>query len=156
MTLERWQLRDPKTTLLEINERCPLELGRTVVAAVRMTDQAVTAARVALEPGQHLRPHPYDSDLARGIAEEIAPDRGSLGAENGGISHILVTVVCRDGYVVPARREFEWFRAWRYSNHFRGAIDGDVYVVTPHGWTGALDSRAGYEPCLVETKEEPS
>ena len=34
--------------------------------------------------------------------------------------------------------------AWRRSNHLRGAFNGDVYAVTPHGWGGYLDHRAGY------------
>jgi hypothetical protein len=64
------------------------------------------------------------------------------------MSHVLITVVCRPGFVVPSAQEFDWLRAWRYSNHFRGAYDGDVFIVTPHGWTGTLDERAGFEPCL--------
>lgn len=71
-----------------------------------------------------------------------------MGTDDGGISHTLVTVVCRDGYVIAGRREFDWLRAWLYSNHFRGTFDGDVYVVTPHGWAGSMDHRAGHEPCL--------
>ena len=44
--------------------------------------------------------------------------------------------------------ESRWLSAWRYANHFRAALDGDVYTVTPHGWGGYLDYRAGYEPRL--------
>lgn len=148
MNREPWELDDPATTIREIDELCPLQLGRTVVAAVGVTDQMVTAATVATECGERLPDHPESSELARRLAYEIVPERGSISADNGGMSHLLVTVVCRDGYVLAGRREFEWIRAWRYSNHFRGAFDGDVYVVTPHGWTGLLDHRAGYDPCL--------
>ncbi len=64
------------------------------------------------------------------------------------MTHVLVTVVCRNGRVIFTRREEFWFRAWRYANHFRGAFDGDIYVVTPHGWGGMIDRRGGYEPAL--------
>ncbi|GAB3497584.1 hypothetical protein GCM10027572_30490 [Flexivirga lutea] len=63
-------------------------------------------------------------------------------------------VVCRDGYVIAGRREFNRLCAWLYSNHFRGTFDGDVYVVTQHGWAGSMDHRAGYEPCLRGTSSD--
>lgn len=143
------ELDNPADTLRQISSLCPLELGRTVVAAVRLTDQVVTGAKAIADP---LPRDLDDGDLARSIAEELVPERGSVTQDHGGISHVLITVVCRDGYVIPTRREFDWLRAWRYSNHFRGAFDGDVYVVTPHGWTGALDERAGFEPSLGGTR----
>ena len=70
------------------------------------------------------------------------------GREGHGITHVLVTVVCRQGRVTGTEHEGAWLMAWRCSNHLRGAFQGDVYVVTPHGWGGYLDHRAGYEPCL--------
>ena len=59
-------------------------------------------------------------------------------------THVLVTVVCRSGRVVPGPEELFWLRAWRYSNHLANAFDGDVYLVTEHGWTGCMDRRAGF------------
>lgn len=149
MSREIWELDDPAAIIRQIGGLCRLRVGRTVVAAVSVSDQAVSAAKVATERGERLPDHPDSSELARRLAHELVPERGSVSADNGGISHILVTVVCREGYVIAGRGEFEWISAWRYSNHFRGAFDGDVYVVTPHGWTGLMDHRAGYSPCLV-------
>jgi hypothetical protein len=145
-------LDNPAATLRQIPELCPLEFGCSIVAAVRLSDQMVTDAKVATGPGEELPDYPDRPDLLRRLAEEVVPERWSICEDNGGISHTLVTVVCRDGYVLPGRREFGWLRAWLYSNHFRGAFDGDVYVVSPHGWTGTMDHRAGYEPYLVPDK----
>ncbi|WP_446663703.1 hypothetical protein [Flexivirga sp. B27] len=88
-------LDDPAAALRQVDALCPLTSGRTIVAAVRLTDQVVAGAKIATECGE----------------------------ESPG-------------------------RAWLYSNHFRGTFDGDVYIVTPHGWAGSMDHRAGYEPHL--------
>ena len=152
MTRDPWELHDPAATIREINGLCPPQIGHTVVAAVRITNQTVTAAKVVTEHGEQVPYYPEGRELARRVAEELVPERGSISADNGGISHILVTVVCRDGYVLAGRGEFEWLLSWRYSNHFRGAFDGDIYVVTPHGWTGTVDHRAGFEPCLPQAQ----
>lgn len=106
-----WDLEDPAATLRQIHRLCAFRQGRSVVAAVRLGDQAVSGVRVASDGGEGLPALPDDSALA-------------------------------------GRREFDWLRAWRYSNHMLGALHGDVYVVTPHGWTGTIDQRAGVDPCL--------
>lgn len=146
-----WQLADPEQTLRDIDALCPFALGRVVVAAVALDTQRVTGARVA-ETGRRstgLSTGDDDgSDLVRAIAEELVPERWSDGRVGNGITHVLVTVVCREGRVVFTETESSWLRAWRYANHFRGAFDGDVYIVTPHGWGGSIDHRAGYEPAL--------
>lgn len=147
MTSRRWELDDPADVLRQVNAICPFRSGETVVAAVRLADQVVTGARVATRKPEEGRD---DSDLARKMAEELVPERWSVVKDGSGISHLLVTVVCREGRVIPSRKEYDWMRAWRYSNHFRGAFHGDVFVVTPHGWTGVLDERAGYEPSLAD------
>ena len=142
-----WNLADPEATLREIEARCPFELDAVIVAAVELDTQRVTDARVATVGG--LPDDHYDaSDLVRRLAEEMVPERWATGREGHGITHVLVTVICREGRVTFTRREGLWFRAWRYANHFRAAFDGDVYVVTPHGWGGMLDDRAGLEPRL--------
>lgn len=142
-----WDLDDPAATLRQIAHMCAYRPGRSVVAAVRLGDQVVTAAKVVTDAGRLPNP-PEDSDLARSVAQELVPERFTVTTEHGGMSHVLITVVCRDGYVLAGRQEFTWMRAWRYSNHFTGGLAGDVYIVTPHGWTGTIDRRAGREPSL--------
>jgi hypothetical protein len=142
-----WDLEDPAEILRQVNALCRFKLGCTIVAAVRLSDQTVTGAEVATER-RLPQEHPYGSDLTREVAERLVPERWSSDKDGAGMSHVLITVVCRPGFVVPGAQEFDWLRAWRYSNHFRGAYDGDVFIMTPHGWTGTLDERAGFEPCL--------
>lgn len=148
MRTDVWDLDDPAATLRQIAHMCAFRAGRSVVAAVRLGDQVVTAARVVRDTGEQVPNPPEDSDLARAVAQELVPERFTVTTDHGGMSHVLITVVCRDGYVLAGRQEFTWLRAWRYSNHFTGGLDGDVYIVTPHGWTGTIDRRAGREPCL--------
>lgn len=152
MTKDIWDLDDPAATLRQIGQMCRFRPGRSVVAAVRLGDQTVTGAKIATDSGERLPFQPEASELARRLAHELVPERGSVTTDHGGMSHVLITVVCRDGYVLPGRQEFDWMLAWRYSNHLAGAFYGDVYVVTPHGWTGSADRRAGREPCL-ETQQ---
>lgn len=83
----------------------------------------------------------------RQIAQELAPTPSP--GHVGEITAELYTVVCREGRAVDALTEWLFMEAWRFSNHLTSAIAADVYVVTPHGWTGILDSRAGFEPRLA-------
>lgn len=155
MTRGPWELTDPAETLRQINAICPFRAGQAIVAAVQLSDQAVTGARVAIQERLSAdddldREFDLHRELAREIAQELVPDRWSVIKDRAGMSHVLVTVVCREGRVIPTLHEHEWMRAWHYANQFQGAYDGDVYVVTPHGWTGVLDRRAGYQPCLSD------
>ncbi len=143
-----WDIKDPTHLLAQVDELCPLRAGQVVVAAVEIASQSVTDARVAsLEPLPD--EYPYGSHLVRGLAEVMVPERWSVTRDNGGMSHVLVTIVCREGRAFPGSGELAWWRAWRYANQQRGAFDGSVYVVTPHGWTGLSDERAGFEPRLT-------
>lgn len=141
-----WHLTDPEQTLRDVEKLCPFELDSVIVAAVELGSQKVVDARVAMTG--ELSDDYAGSDLVRDLATDMVPERWASGRGGHGITHVLVTVVCRTGRVVFTSRESSWFRAWRYANHFRAAFDGDVYVVTPHGWGGILDERAGFEPAL--------
>lgn len=61
---------------------------------------------------------------------------------------MFVTVVCRRGRVIPSAQDYFWLTAWRYNNHCSNAFDGDIYLLTEHGWTGCVDRRAGFAPHL--------
>ena len=60
----------------------------------------------------------------------------------------LITVVCRGGTTEITASEAQFFWGWRYSNHATEALDGDVYVVTPHGWANLSPKFAGTAPAL--------
>jgi hypothetical protein len=142
-----WHLVDPGATLREIESLCPFQLDAVIVPAVGLDTQRVTNARVATV-GNLPDDHHEASVVVRRLAEQMVPERWASGGQGHGITHVLVTVVCREGRVTFTGREGSWFRAWGYANHFRAAFDGDVYIVTPHGWGGVLDDRGGLEPYL--------
>lgn len=141
---------DPEGMLRAIHEICPLRMGVAIVAAIELDTQQVSDARVA--SGAQSEKDPYGSDRVRALAEQMVPERWATTSEGHGMTHVLVTIVCREGRVVFTQHEHTWLRAWRYSNHFRGAFDGDVFIVTPHGWGGAIDPRAGFEPRVVDAR----
>lgn len=145
METRPWHVTDPELMLRAVHAICPLRMGVVIVAAIELDTQEVTDARVAAAIAQP-EEHPYGSDHVRALAEQMVPERWATSSDGHGMTHVLVTIVCREGRVVFTQHEHTWFRAWRYANHFRGAFDGDVYIVTPHGWGGALDQRAGFEP----------
>jgi hypothetical protein len=142
-----WHLKDPERTLRDVAAICPFHPDHVIVAAVEVQTQAVTGAQVVATTGDP-PDHPEASDLVRGVAEALVPERWAESPEGHGFTHVLITVVCRSGRVVFTARESAWLAAWRYANQSQGAFDGDVYIVTPHGWGGSLDHRAGYEPRL--------
>lgn len=148
METRPWHVTDPEQMLRAVHEICPLRMGIVIVAALKLDRQQVTDARVAV-PGVQTEEDPYGSDVVRALAEQMVPERWASTSEGHGITHVLVTIVCREGRVVLTHHEHTWFRAWRYANHFRAGFDGDVYIVTPHGWGGVLDQRAGFEPRLA-------
>ena len=86
--------------------------------------------------------------MLRDRASRLVGPRPWTGDHWASPQHVLTTVVCRPGRVVPGPVELFWLLAWRYSNHHADAFDGDVYLVTDHGWTGTHDQRAGFTPAL--------
>ena len=92
--------------------------------------------------------HREASDVLKTRAEAMAGERPWVDGRWMPPRHVFVTVVCRSGRVVPGPDELFWLLAWRYSNHLAAAYNGDVYLVTGHGWTGCADKRAGFTPAL--------
>lgn len=147
---ERWELEDPESVLRAVDQLCPFVTGRVVVALIDIDTHKLVHAVVVPEP---VEPRPcWDPHDASARLHEVAvglmSEHESMTAGRGPRTHLLVTVVCREGRVIDTMAEHRWFRAWRYSNHLTSALEGDIYVVTPHGWTGVMDQRAGHLPRL--------
>lgn len=153
---ESWLLSDPATTLSEILDREEAAQGRTLVAYVGEDPEKVIAVRSLPTPAPYLGDDESAADEALeelraqllAIAEEIAPGRIFADGRWGAMHGTLVTVVCRDGYVVSTADEMQFYPAWRYTNHFTIAFAGDVFAVTPHGWTSTLTEACGLHPAL--------
>lgn len=168
-----WILDDPATVLATIIERGDGGLGRTLIAAV--DDESRTLLGVVSMATPTPRPHPcygratemratmtlaamgesnrrvdLTAELARRL-DDIADrllTRGLRRPATGRQDQThLFTVVCREGYTVQTAVEEQFRSAWgRLSTP--GVRAGDVYVVTPHGWTGFLDERCGLQPAV--------
>jgi hypothetical protein len=145
---EPWDVADPERTLTDVLREVSPEPDDVYVAMLRTS------------PGQHLvdvtrvhtgpQPDRFDtSGLLRRHARSRAGDRPWVGRGWQPPGFLFVTVVCRQGRVIPTDQDYFWLAAWRYTNHISNAFDGDVYLVTQHGWTGCMDRRAGFEPRLI-------
>jgi len=148
-----WVLDDPATVIESVLTRARADSGDVIVARVDIDSQTVTG----IHRIRRKVPFPKTwstsdgrarlSDSFRAAAEALAPPH-AWSKVRGGYTAVFVTIVCREGRVIDSRNEWLCLRDWRYANHFRDGFDGDVYVVTPHGWTGVMDQRAGHEPCV--------
>ena len=140
---------DPGQVLTAIDALCPFRIDTTIIAVVNLETQHVDGARV-VHQGPDSPDHNADggSPLVRAAADSLGPERTFDPSTKRWrrITHAFVTVVCRDGRVIDTEREWKWYYCWRYANHDCAAFDGDIFVVTPHGWTGCFDRRAGFEP----------
>lgn len=149
--LERWDVANPERTLADVLSRVDAEPDDVLVAMLRIGEEQelVNVTRV------HSGAQP-DFDDARDLlcrhAQSAAGDRPWEGSRWRSPEFLLVTVVCREGRVVPTAADYFWLTAWRFSNHGSNAFDGDVYLVTEHGWTGCTDQRAGFRPRLGLTR----
>jgi hypothetical protein len=123
-------------------------LDCVIVALVEIDTQRLVEARKVAPSGAVWPPTTPDglSSVLCGLAESMVPPPTFEGRRWSPITHVLVTLVCRDGRVIDTVREHVWMHAWRRSNQLTSAIAGDVYAVTPHGWTGVMDERAGFTP----------
>lgn len=148
-----WELTDPQTTLTEILDSTQAQVGDVIVACVDLETQAVTGTRRLRLPAPAPRTHSIDVDAAVdrlshtlcALAQDLAgePEHGQ-----GRSVRTLVTLICREGRVVATASDYDWYYAWRYSNHFSAAYDGDIYIVTPHGWIALGERPCGLEPRL--------
>lgn len=151
-----WDLVDPAETLAQIIGRGRARPGTTLVAYVDIASQDVQRIRRLPTPTPYLGEVEEDeywamralSDDLRGLAQEMAPIRTFDGNRWSRMTGVLVTVVCREGQPVSTDDEWQFWAAWRYSNHLTAAFEGEVYVVTPHGWTGTLSEQGGEAPAL--------
>jgi len=146
-----WILDDPATVIQSVLSKARAKSGDVIVARVDVDSQAVVGVHrlrrkvpfpKAWSTSDGL---PQLSDALRSAAEALAPERVWT-EKRGGYTSVFITVICRQGRAIDSRDEWLCLRDWRYSNHFRDGFDSDVYVVTPHGWAGVMDRRAGHAP----------
>lgn len=146
---DRWDVREPASIIGEMVNRCRARPGDVLVGLVTAGDEPDQAVTEVARVHRGDRPPRFEaSDLLRARAESMAGERPWVDGRWMPPRHVLVTVVCRSGRVVPGPDELFWLLAWRYSNHLAAAFNGDVYLVTEHGWSGCMDKRADVTPAL--------
>lgn len=156
---EPWRLDDPQQILTEILDRAGRKPGLTHIAYVSGDPQRLRGVRTLATPTPYRGSDECAADEAlsalsdqvREVAIDLVPERTYDSDRWSAMEGCLVTVVCREGRVVSTADESQFITAWRYSNHFTVAFAGDVFAVTPHGWTGALREACGLLPSLATT-----
>jgi hypothetical protein len=142
-----WDVVEPERMLTDVFRELPREPDDVLVSMMRTGDDQQLMDVKRVHTGA--LPERHDaSALLRDHARSTAGERPWVGPGWQPLEFVFVTIVCREGRVVPTAQDYFWLLAWRYSNHISNAYDGDVYLVTEHGWTGCIDQRAGFEPRL--------
>lgn len=144
---EPWDVVDPARVLTDVLRRVTAEPDAVFVAMLRTGEHQELVNVAQIHVGAPLELHDA-SELLRRHARSVAGYRPWEGSGWRRPQFLFVTVVCRRGRVIPSAQDYFWLMAWRYSNHGSNAFDGDVYLVTEHGWTGCVDRRAGFAPHL--------
>jgi hypothetical protein len=143
MKLKSFDLRDPDRLIEEIAARHDLTEGTALLAVVAdpSTQQRLT----------HVEPLPVDPCIThyedvRNLLYETMQTLPLPDFAGPGTRHLVVTVLVRPGLTVLGRHESQWLLGWRYSNHLKGAFDGDLMLVTEHGWVHFPTSWGDDEP----------
>jgi hypothetical protein len=143
MDLKSYDLRDPDRLIEQIAARHRLEEGTALLAVVAdpSTTQNLT----------HVEPLPVDARIAhyedvRKLLRETMQRMPLPGFAGPDTRHLVVTVLVRPGLTVMGRHESQWLLGWRYSNHLKGAFDGELFLVTEHGWLHFQTDWGDHEP----------
>lgn len=161
MTPQRpWELISPEATLTSIIESAGATPGDVVVARVEIATQQVSGVRRVGQPTCSASPSSPDGDderrarsaTLRDVARELAAGDGVAVGDGGAPNGVFITVVCREGRAVATGADAAWAVAWRYSNHFTPTFQGELYVVTPHGWISFGGEDAGFDPRVTSPR----
>jgi hypothetical protein len=149
MELQPWDIRDPGQLITEIAAQIDLVEDSAWLALVHRpsTTQKLLEVRPADLPAL-LDDDEDISDQLREAAEAFA-----LGWRRHR-EHAIVTVVVRPGRCVLGPNELVWARGWRYANHFAAVFDGDLILVTEHGWFDWMSHEAGFTPAMAAARDE--
>lgn len=148
---------DCQRVLSDILGKGDARAGTTLVAHVDRVTLQVLGVRQLRTPDPVMDADSYFgegpihqlSTALRGLAQELVPAPTWDGRRWSAPTGELVTVVCREGEPRITPVETQFFLGWRYSNHLTAALQGDIYVVTPTGWTDVLGEWSGPLPALV-------
>lgn len=149
----RWELRDPGQCLLDVFQLVPCRPGVLValVADPCGEQRLEGVVPVTWQPGGSNdvidleRDHVELRELLRRAALRLWGRRSTSWRRP---EPVFVTVVVRPGRVVHGPLEAAVHEAWRFTNHFLPVFDGELALVTPHGWRSGFDDSCGATPAL--------
>lgn len=144
MTLANYELLDPAALMDEVSARVPLGVNRAylILVADPSTHQTVLSVTEMTAPAV-LDGYDAVDDETRKLVQNLAVP-GSCYPPR----HMVVTVIVRHGLCVFGPNESRWLMAWRYSHHFTDVYDGELILVTEHGWCDFTTGFAGHTPAL--------
>jgi len=148
--LHSWDLADPARLLHSLTAATPLLTGRSLLCQVALpaTEQLLVAHTVVWPDGQ-----PADEMRARDQIEDAMRRIGHRDWEwddDVRLTSVVVTVVIREGPVVPRSSDYAVDSMLRYANNTFQALRGELVIVTPHGWVSVPDQLAGRQPVVTD------
>lgn len=145
--MTRYELRNAQELIDEIAATVPLIDGTVLLALVHQP-----AKQQKLLALKALSPLPADIDDGHRGRSDLLYDevhKLAIPPRSDDSASILVTVVVRTGINGWGEEEIRWATGWRYSNHNSEAFDGDIVVVTEHGWCSLWSETGAATPAMV-------
>ena len=149
MSLADLQLRNVQEFMDAVTTTLPITAGSVTLVVVDhpSTRQRILAVR-RLETPAAAHEHYEQHELSALIREEMRTL--PIPPWSRDIHTVVVTIIGRAGFNVWTETETTWAMAWRYSNHLTGAIEGDIIVVTEHGWANLFLHQGAAEPFVAQ------
>jgi len=143
MELKSYEFRAPAELIEAVAARVPLreDTAWLVLVANASTEQRVVRVDTLATPAMITEWETACDEMYDVISTWSVPDSVPP-------THSAVLVVVRRGPCVFGPNEKYWHLAWRYINHCRRMYDGDVILVTEHGWVDFRTEAADVEPAL--------
>jgi len=144
MDLDDYDFRDPGQLIEEVGRAVPFRAGDVYVVLVRhpSTEQQVERIELLDLDAEQDGYDGIEDELRRVVCSWGIPDEWP-------ITRSVMTIVSRHGRTVIGAAELAWSRAWRYTHHGRSCFDGDLVVVTEHGWLDLMTEWGGATPALT-------
>jgi hypothetical protein len=145
MSFADLQLRDTQGLVDEVAHQLAITPGSVTLVVV---DEPATRQRILAVRRLDVSAAPHDElELSKLLHDEM--QTLPIPPWSREQHTVVVTVIGRTGFNVWSSVESTWAMGWRYSNHLTGASDGEIVVVTEHGWAAMFTHEGGGTPALA-------
>lgn len=147
MRLNSWDLRDPASALHTVHRLVSLRPGHVVLALFEQPSRAQRLLDATLVSTSETPPPNVDR-LATLLGDAA---RGLFAGRSGRWPpvHAFAVIVARRGRVVFRPADLAWSKGLAYASHLEPAFNGELVLVTQHGFRCFGDSTAGRHPALA-------